>query len=147
MSGNPKLCKALETLVDHCKSIDGRTRILKMVYLADKAWHAKHRSPYTEAKWFRWNHGPYAREVLGALEWMDGVEIVEKVVHWPTSTGYVYVPGPSTRLSQVRLDPEFERELRTTATKWQHESLKKLLAHVYSDSTFDKTMFGDRLLT
>ena len=89
----------------------------------------------------------YAREVLNALEWMDGVEIVQKAVHWPTATGYVYEPGPSTRLRQVKLDPEFEKELRATATKWQHESLKRLLTHVYSDSVFDKTMFDDRLLT
>lgn len=144
---NPKLCKAIETLVDNCGSIDGRTRMLKLIYLADKAWHKEHGAPYTEAKYFRWNHGPYAKEVLRALEWMDGVEIVQTQHEHPNGTIYRYEPGERTRLRKVLLDNEFERMLVSTAKQWKAVPLQRLLKHVYSDPTFDATNFGDALLT
>lgn len=146
MIRTPKLCKALETLVNHCGAVDGRTRILKLVYLTDKAWHARRGEPYTEAHWFRWNHGPFAREVMSALEWMDGVEIVQKERSHSNGTLYTYLPGDRTRLSGVKLDPEFEQLLLETAKKWRDVPLQKLLKHVYADATFDSTVFGDRLL-
>jgi hypothetical protein len=74
----PRLKKALEYLVDEHGPIDGRTRLLKLVYLADREYSQRHGHPYTEAKYYRWNHGPFARESLEVLEWLDGVEIVEE---------------------------------------------------------------------
>lgn len=143
---NPLLCKSLETLVDACGSIDGRTRILKLVYLTDKAWYAKQGRTYTEAKYYRWNHGPFAREVMSSLEWMDGVEIVQKARSHANGTIYTYVPGDRTRLSKVELDAEFRRTLLATAKTWRDVALPKLLKHVYADPEFDATRFGDRLL-
>jgi antitoxin SocA-like protein len=143
---NPKLCKALETLVATCGSIDGRTRMVKLVYLTDKAWYAKHGEQYTEASYFRWNHGPYAREVLHALAWMDGVEIVETEHPHPNGMLYTYEPGKRSRLGAVTLDEDFRKLLLETAKKWRSAPLKTLLAHVYADTTFNATIFGDRLL-
>ncbi|HEX4418185.1 MAG TPA: type II toxin-antitoxin system antitoxin SocA domain-containing protein [Kofleriaceae bacterium] len=143
----PKLCKALETLVQECGSIDGRTRILKLVYLTDKAWYAKHGETYTEARYFRWNHGPFAREVISALEWMDGIEIVQTSRSHSNGTIYTYLRGTRTRLAEVKLDADFDTMLKTTARKWREVPLNKLLQYVYADATFDATMFGDRLLT
>ena len=143
---HPKLCKALETLVNTCGSIDGRTRMVKLVYLADKAWYAKHGEEYTEANYYRWNHGPYAREVLNALTWMDGVEIVETEHSHSHGMLYTYEPGKRSRLSDVTLDEDFRKLLLETARKWQSVPLKTLLAHVYADAAFNETIFGDRLL-
>lgn len=42
---------------------------MKLIYLADIEWAQTHgNTPYTEAKYYRWNHGPFSREVLQALD-------------------------------------------------------------------------------
>ena len=142
----PNLCKALEKLVDHCKSIDGRTRILKLAYLADKAWYEARGTTYTEARYYRWNHGPFAREILQALEWMDGVEVIQREAVGFSGSSYEYQRGARTRLSQIDLDPEFSKILINVAEKWRQRSLQDLLRHVYADETFSGTSFGDPLL-
>lgn len=38
----PKLCKAIEYLVDRHGPIDGHTRLLELVYLADQRWLSAH---------------------------------------------------------------------------------------------------------
>jgi uncharacterized phage-associated protein len=142
----PNLCKTLETLIDHCESIDGRTRVLKLVYLADKAWYDDHGKIYTEARYYRWNHGPFAREVLQALEWMDGVEVIQREVPGHQGPSYAYQSGERSRLSQIELAPEFARILLSVAEKWRRRSLQELLRHVYSDKAFSSTSFGEPLL-
>lgn len=64
----PKLCKAIEYVVDRHGPIDGRTRLLKLVYLADQRWLQVHGATYTEASYYRWNHGPFSREFLQAID-------------------------------------------------------------------------------
>jgi hypothetical protein len=142
----PRLCKALEYVVDQYGPIDGRTRLLKLVYLADRAWAKKHGKPYTEANYYRWNHGPFAREVLQALEWLDSVEILER--RTPTSTGfsYRYHSGERSRLGGVVLDEGFRGLLDEQADRWRNVPLQELLDHVYSDTEFDQAAFGEKLL-
>ena len=82
MTASPKLCRALEYLIDQWGPIEGRTRLVKLIYLVDLEWSATHLGPYTEAKYYRWNHGPFSRELLKAIEWMDGIEIVQGSVPW-----------------------------------------------------------------
>jgi hypothetical protein len=57
MARFPLLCKALEHLVDRWGTVEGRTRLMKLLYLADLGWARKHGGPYTEAQYYRWNHG------------------------------------------------------------------------------------------
>jgi Protein of unknown function (DUF4065) len=64
MAVSPTLCKALEYLIDRWGLIESRTRLIKLIYLADLEWAGTHSGPYTEAKYYRWNHGPFSREVL-----------------------------------------------------------------------------------
>ncbi len=145
MNRYPKLCKALEYLVDKWGPIQGRTRLLKLVYLADHEWAKGHGGkPYTEAGYYRWNHGPFSREYLRALEWLDGVEIVEDGQGNPES-GYVYKSGFSTRLGNLTLDPEFQTYLDTVGQQWAGKPLRKLLDYVYGDADFKTKEFGDTL--
>lgn len=147
MSRYPKLCKAIEYLVDKCGPIHGRTRLLKLVYLADHEWAKAHGGgrTYTEADYYRWNHGPFSREFLSALEWMDGVEIVETGLGNYESS-YVYTSGVSTRLGDTPLDPNFQAVLDDIGQKWAGKPLRTLLEHVYGDAEFKTKEFGDILL-
>lgn len=143
MAAAPKFCKALEHLVRKCESVDGRTRLMKLIYLADREWASAHDGkPYTEARYYRWNHGPFSKEFLAALEWMDGIEIVEKEVAWAGGGGYTYRPGINSRLANVTLDPDFVKVLDHVSDLWNNAPLRDLLDHVYSDGRFKEKSFG-----
>lgn len=147
MATFPQLCKALEHLVDQWGPVEGRTRFMKLIYLADLEWARTHGgAPYTEAKYYRWNHGPFSREVLQALEWMDGIEVVESTVSWDGGVSHSYRSGTSTRLSNVDLDPAFVEVLDQIGDRWRNRSLKDLLEHVYSGEHFQDKAFGQPLL-
>ena len=106
MATFPKLSKALEHLVDCWGPVDGRTRFMKLIYLADLESARTRAAPYTEAKYYRWNHGPFSREVLQSLEWMDGIEVVASTVNWEGGSTFCYRSGESTRLSAGAAGPE-----------------------------------------
>ena len=142
----PRLCKSLEYLVDHWGPLEGRTRLVKLIYLADRQWRRKQGKTYTEAHYYRWNHGPFAREVLAALEWLDGIEIIERERRSPGGTIYIYETGERSRLRDVKLDPDFRHTLSGVAEKWGKSSLQELLDFVYSRDDFKNVEFGERLL-
>jgi hypothetical protein len=110
-------------------------------------WPAKDHGgrPYTEAKYYRWNHGPFSREVLKSLEWMDGIEVVAANVPWNGGSTYCYKPGENTRLTGVNLDPEFVKLLDSIGSRWRSRPLRELLEHVYGDAEFAKKEFGEDL--
>ncbi len=146
MAPFPKLCKALEYLVDRWGPVEGRTRLMKLIYLADLEWaRTNGNAAYTEANYYRWNHGPFSREVLRALEWMDGIELVTSNVPWDGGNTYCYRSGESTRLSHVSLDPEFVAVLDTIGSRWRSRPLQELLEYVYGDEAFTKKEFGEHL--
>ncbi len=141
------LCKALECLVDRWGPVEGRTRLMKLIYLADLDWAAGHGGrPYTEASYYRWNHGPFSQEVLRALEWMDGIEIVEETTSWERGESHCYRSGERTRLGDVELDQDFKAILDKVGYQWQHRPLRELLEHVYGGEQFKDKAFGQALL-
>lgn len=142
----PKISKALEYLVHKWGPIKGRTRLIKLLYLADKGWMESHREPFTEARYYRYNHGPFAKEIMNAVNQMDGVEVVETAVPGRDGTGYEYAPGRMTRLSQYHLDPEFAQLLDDVAQRWSRAPLQAVLDHVYGSADFKAKNFGEKLL-
>jgi|SRR5579872_652068 len=142
-----KLCKAVEYLVDRWGPVEGRTRLMKLIYLADLDWAVGHGGqPYTEAHYYRWNHGPFSREVLRALEWMDGIEIVEVTTSWEQGELHRYRSGDRTRLHKVNLDNDFKAILDKVGSQWRHRPLRDLLDHVYTRKQFKDKVFGEPLL-
>jgi hypothetical protein len=148
MGKYPKLCKTLEYLVDRLGPIEGRTRLIKMLYLADVKWATEHGGqPYTEARYYRWNNGPFAEEILRALEWMDGIEIVEEDSRCDRGDGFSYRSGERSRLDHVTLDPEFLAVLDAVDDRWHHKPSKDLIEYVYRSARFKGKTFGEPLLT
>jgi len=145
MAASPTLCKALEYLIDRWGPIEGRTRLMKLIYLADLAWAGTHLGPYTEARYYRWNHGPFSREVLKAIEWMDGIELVQGAISRDGGDAYCYRSGASTRLGHIRLDPDFIAVLDCVGSEWRDRPLKELLEHVYAGDGFKHREFGEHL--
>lgn len=142
----PKLCKAIEYVVDRHGPIDGRTRLLELVYLADQRWLRVHGATYTEASYYRWNHGPFSREFLQALDWISGVEILERR-HGGWGVTSQYHSGDRSRLSGVHLDERFQGFLDDEAARWRSAPVQELMEHVYSDDEFGHAHFGEKLLS
>jgi len=95
---------------------------------------------------YRWNHGPFSREVLHSLQWMGGIEVVESTVSWDGGAFHTYRPGTSTRLSKVDLDTAFVKVLDWVGDRWRNRSLKDLLEHVYGAERVQDKAFGQPLL-
>jgi hypothetical protein len=120
---------------------------MKLIYLADLEWKSKKgKGPYTEANYYRWNHGPFSREVLLALEWMDGIELVASLIPWEGGNTFRYSSGESTRLAKIELDPDFLNLLDKIGNQWRSRPLRELLTYVYNDESFKDKEFGDPLL-
>jgi hypothetical protein len=120
---------------------------MKLIYLADLDWAAEHGvRPYTEASCYRWNHGPFSQEVLRALEWMDGIEVVEETTSWERGETHHYRSGERARLGVVELDQDFRAVLDKVGDHWQLRSLSELLEHVYGGEQFKDKVFGQPLL-
>jgi hypothetical protein len=100
---------------------------------------------WTGATYYGWNHGPFSREVLRALEWMDGIEVVTSTVPRDGGSPFRYSSGESTRLSQVTLEPEFVALLDAVGDRGRSRPLRELLEHVYRDAAFTKKEFGEHL--
>jgi hypothetical protein len=127
--------------------VEGRSLLLKLIYLADLAWAAGHGGqPYTEASYYRWNHGPFSREVLRALEWMDGIEVVEETIPFEQGETHRYRSGERTRLGDVELDQEFKAILDGVIDRWRYRPLRELLEHVYGGEQLEDKEFGQPLL-
>lgn len=138
----PKLKKTIEYLINKWRPIKSRTVIINFVYLTDEQWYSDHGNTYTEACYFRGNTGVFSIEILEALEWMDGIEIIEKV----ESNNYIYLSGGRTRLTNIELDPLFVMTINKVARYWINKSIDKLFNHIHLDNEFRKVDLGDRLL-
>lgn len=84
--------------------------------------------------------------MLAALEWLNGIEIVQHKVHIGDATMYRYRPGSQSRLHDIKLDPRFLKLLDDVSTTWKDKPLETLLDHVYALPDFKSTGFGDALL-
>lgn len=142
----PNLSRAIEHVVDTHGPIEGRTRIIKLVFLSDREWWTTHKRVYTEAHYYRWNHGPFAKEILSSLESMDGIEVIERRIPFDGGATYAYSKGNQSRLSRVQLDATFLEILNRTAKAWSNRPLKQLLDHVYGLADFKNVEFGGELL-
>lgn len=132
---HPILCKALVAAVE-ASPFTNRVKLPWLIYLADLAWSKTHGKAYTEATYYRWNSGSISREILESLQWLYGLEVLERY-------GF-YVVGPRSRLGAVELDPEFLKELTDICRWWGQSSEEELQEHMYE--SFGEANFGDRLI-
>lgn len=148
MARYERLSKALDHVVRDHGPIDGRTRVLKLIFLSDREWYQTKGDGhvYTEARYYRWNHGPFSREVLSSLEWLNGIEVLQEKVSAENGEMYRYRAGSQSRLHNAPLDAHFAKILDRTAAKWKNAPLNALLRYVYALPDFKKADFGDPLL-
>lgn len=146
MTATPRLCKAIEHVVSRWGPIEDHIRLMTILYLAERAWAKNHHEPHTEATFYRWNNGSFSHEVLHALEWMDGIEVVQYPVAWDGGGIYGYRSGGRTRLKDVQLNSGFIQILDQISESWRNRSLGELLEYVYTSAEFQGKGYGQPLL-
>ncbi len=118
MATFPRLCKALEHLVDRWGPVEGRTRLMKLIYLADLEWARRTalRTPRRNttagttdpsparcsSPWSGWT----------ASRWLQTTQL------WDGGDTYCYRSGARTRLAAVELDSAFVEVLDRVGDQW-----------------------------
>jgi hypothetical protein len=138
----PKLSKTVEYLVHRWGPIKHPSKLKNIIFLADHRWSARKGSPYTEAVYRFWNQGPFSREILKVLDWLDGVEIVEEQVG---ETSW-YRAGHFSRLKNIELDESFVALLNELGEKYCSLPAQVLIDEVYGLLEVRKASFGELLL-
>jgi hypothetical protein len=113
----------------------GKTKLVKLAYLADIAHYARVRQTLTGFRWVYHYYGPYSFEFDPALARLD-LDIPQESV--PTAGGYQATVFRVTRAddlrSRMRLSERATRVAERVLERWAVEDLYPLLSHVYFDT-------------
>jgi hypothetical protein len=112
----------------------GRTKLMKLLFLADDRSMQELKRTISGTEYTYYTYGPFASDVLLALEEMDGYEILEVPRDFATDTeeklAYSYSLGESPRF-EVQLPEEDRRIIKEVLIEYGGLSLSALLKHVY----------------
>ena len=112
----------------------GRTKLVKLMFLADHASLNQQKRTISGVEYTYHNYGPFASEILQALDDMAGHEILEEtrglVTEKEKHLAYHYLPGDPPRWSSqlAREDSEIIEQILSQFGSWP---LSRLLNYVY----------------
>jgi uncharacterized phage-associated protein len=76
-----------------------RTKLVKLLYLADLEAFRRVRRPLTGVKWISYYYGPFSQDILHAADQLDGRVLVQQVATQVTGQPYYrYEPLPQAEL-------------------------------------------------
>ncbi len=127
----------------HRKDRVGRTKLLKLAYLADVAAFRETGTTISGAQYISYDHGPWTADFYQALESISGLQ--ERVSMTPFGDSeYAY----SVDFSDYGFQHLNERELgilEQVNEKWGGTPLKAILRNVYSTAPYAGTAFGEAI--
>lgn len=142
---HPKLAAMIYTIVARLHHVEGRTRLMKLVYLSDVEAVARLGHPISGAKFYSYTHGPFAKEVLETLREMRGFWIEETGEQINNTGEYCYTYSIS-HFPHEPLDIEDDDEraiVNEIVDFWGRRPLRELLDHVYDNEPFKSTPVGN----
>lgn len=114
-----------------------QTRLLKLIWLAELEHYMKTGEKLTDASWFRYDHGPFSKEILRTVEEEDCFDQEE------------FMSSHGVRAKLIRSDeatPEGDQDaidtLESVVWKYEKYETSELLEEVYGDPFFEETPFG-----
>lgn len=134
-----RLLSAVYYLVKRaCEMLDEpltRTKVVKLLFLADLRCKAQVHRTISGAEYKYYTYGPFAPEILAALQDMDGYEITEEAQPYPTDAEeqlrYCYKPGDQPEFD-LQLDEDQRRIIDSVVQSYGPLPLQELLDHVYN---------------
>ncbi len=136
-----KLKAIIYHIIERLGLVDGRTRLMKLIYLADLEAAKKLRHPISGARFYSYIHGPFAKEVLHTIDELKGFWIDERVTRNAYGDrSYIYTLSDFPFAEPLMVDnPEEESILNEVIEKWGRQDLNTILRHVYNTEPFKST--------
>ncbi len=138
-----KLADAIYYLVDKLGRIDSRTKLVKLLYLADNLAKKRLGNTITGIKYIYHFYGPYCHDIIfKTVEMSSNGEIVEE--YDPFYDKYWYYKGNVNR--QIKLSNDEIKILDEIIEKYGKLKLDEILKIVYSTDEMKKAKPGEIVL-
>lgn len=150
MSKNNKLKFAITEILRLADNPITRTKIVKILYLADLKSFERLNKSVTDTQYIRYFYGPFSKSILDTLDSMEGQEIVETInMDGIGNRYYTYKLNPNHKdEEEIKFDVNDElnlkkREILTqTIISYVNKPTSEVLDTVYSSAQFNDTEFG-----
>lgn len=114
-----------------------QTRLLKLLWLAELEHYSKTGQRLTDANWFRYDHGPFSKDVLQTINQAEGF-VHEQFISSHGVRSKLILPTTEPGAEQT---PEAET-LEEVLWKFSTYDTEELLDEVYAEPFFETTEFG-----
>lgn len=124
-----------------------RTKLMKLVYLADVHHYSVHRETLTGASYVHWDHGPLSWDVTKARDTLEAKGLVKEIEARTLSGHMAFVPKVVVRDidSKINLDENRLKTLAFVLQEWGRESTKRIVDYAKETLPFVGTEFGKEL--
>lgn len=140
----PRLAAMIYHIVASLRHVEGRTRLMKLIYLSDIEAVARLGHPISGARFYSYTHGPFAKEVLETLREMRGFWI-EETCDQINNAGECCYTYSISRFPHEPLEIE-DADARAIVNEivdyWGERPLRELLDYVYDNEPFKSTPVG-----
>ncbi len=114
-------------------------RLLKLLWLAELKYYERVGRRLTRAGWWRWNHGPYSKDVINLVKRDTKTFRVERQREEPWQAALVIHANP--RAVREPSDPERTRAVDEVLSTYREYTNEELVQEVYADPFFEATPF------
>lgn len=113
------------------------TRAVKLLWLAELRYFEQRKERLTDAHWFKYDHGPFTKDIIITAELEDHLFSVSDVEWEGKSMRQIKVTG------EIPAVPETVSEaIDGVARMFNRDRLKEILEHVYADPFFESFEYG-----
>jgi uncharacterized protein YwgA len=141
-----KLDNVVVYLLQNLPSNPTRTKLMKLLYLADLQGSNKKGETITGASYYNYFYGPYSDDLMASLNRLKGTKIDE--IPGVTSDGqefYLYSVKSAEESTESMLTGDERRILKSVAKRYGDLPLKDILSIVYRSDPFRTTKKGSRI--
>lgn len=144
-----KLTKIESAIIFFLKNLPSnptRTKLMKLLYLADLLHCQKHKKLLTGATYRSYFYGPYSEEIISSLNELKESYVNE--IPGQTVDGqdfYLYQVRSIEALQEPSLNEEEKKTLRQTIKKYGDLPLDQILKIVYTSEPYRATRKGNQI--
>jgi uncharacterized protein YwgA len=138
-----KLDQAIIYLVSELPGLT-RTKLVKLLYLADVTHCTHHRVPLTGVTYYNYYYGPYSEEIKESVDRLNPYEIEESYrTAYDGREYYTYSLGTNPRITDLDLSNQEKETLNKIVAKFGLTNLNELLKHVYTTPQYRSSKKGE----
>lgn len=138
--------KCIIYLVGNLQGELTRTKLVKLLFLADLSHFKEKGRSITGVKYHSYFYGPYSEEIMEAINNLNGFEIEEHCgINMEGKEYYIYTLGKNPRYEVVNLVAEEQKTLDSIIQEFGHMRLNDLLEYVYKTEPYRKCQKGEMI--